>query len=907
MGRWTARFSFVLLIVFSFLTLNAQQKGDLCTIKGKIYDEKSNKPLFGVVATIPELNSWYLSDEKGYFILEGLPAGKVTVHFQRLGLKDKQLELDLKQGEIKEINVGMIFLSLEIDEVVITAKENTNKLSTTSVIGMQAIEHIQASSLGDIMQLLPGQVSGNPDLNSSNQATLRNISTDPNEEKIDALGVSVVMDGAPISNNANLQVTNTAEIGAEGYFSTVSGGGVDLRQIPTDNIESVEVIRGIPSVQYGDLTSGAIIVNTKAGFTPFIVKSKINPNTKQAYIGKGLNFKNNLGSFNVDFDYAYSQADVRMSYPSYDRINGKLTYSNSFFDRKLFSTTAITVFRTYDKDRDKDATSLEKRYSEDIGIRFTTKGKLRLKKLLSDCINYNFTIDSKKQESYNRALISGSITPYAFSETDSTYTTTYLPSEYYSAFIIEGKPLNIFAKIDNRFHKKIGNINNRIMFGINWTMDVNHGNGKYFEDGYYPSSSQRPDCFKDIPAMHQVSFFIEDKIHTKLFGKDLNIMAGLRFDNIQPETLFRGKYGQVLEPRINLSYDLLSNMSIHAGYGKTSKAPSLIYLFPDPAYIDASSFNMYSGDYPDESLAIITTKVYEPDYSNIKPSEMVKFEFGVNYSYKKNSLNITYFNDDLKNGYSFSDVLAVVPYPEYEIFSYTPGMGQQPVLDYTNVDTTILRNTYKIPVNSKNILRQGIEFTLNTAKIASIGTSLNISGAWSKSETSNDIDNIYLNSRYLPGNDDDLIGLYRSNGSKSERLTTTIRIIQHVPQLRFIASLAIQTQWIQKSETIVNKIYPIGYIDNKGNTFYLSDEEAHSEEYSFLVRSFDDTYFYISDKPALWHMSLKLTKEMKNNMSFSFYANNMFMSHPSYKNPKTGKIEKRNSSLFFGVELNFKL
>ena len=32
--------------------------------------------------------------------------------------------------------------------------------------------------------------------------------------------------------------------------------GVDMREIPTDNIEKVEVVRGIPSVKYGELTSG---------------------------------------------------------------------------------------------------------------------------------------------------------------------------------------------------------------------------------------------------------------------------------------------------------------------------------------------------------------------------------------------------------------------------------------------------------------------------------------------------------------------------------------------------------------------------------------------------------------------------------------------------------------------------
>ena len=48
--------------------------------------------------------------------------------------------------------------------------------------------------------------------------------------------------------------------------------GVDMRQISTDNIESVEVIRGIASAEYGDITSGAVLVNTKAGRAPLQVE-----------------------------------------------------------------------------------------------------------------------------------------------------------------------------------------------------------------------------------------------------------------------------------------------------------------------------------------------------------------------------------------------------------------------------------------------------------------------------------------------------------------------------------------------------------------------------------------------------------------------------------------------------------
>lgn len=896
-----------LSVVLLGVTLTSYAQKKLCTVKGKIYDEKGKEALFGVVAVIPEMNVWFLSDDDGNYLLENIPAGKYKINFERIGLQPKSIDVELKEGETKIIDVKIATLSLAIDEIVVTAKENPNQLSTSSVIETQAIEHIQASSLGDIMQLLPGQTVENPDLNTSNQANIRSTTADPDNDKIEAFGTAVIMDGAPMSNNANLQVTNTAAIGAAGYFSTVSGGGVDLRQIPTDNIESVEVIRGIPSVKHGDLTSGAIIVNTKAGVTPFVGKVKFNPNTKQAYLGKGVKLKDNKGSVNVDFDYAYSQSDVRLSSPSYNRINGKLTYTNTFFDQKLYSTSKLSVFRTYDEDRDKDGASLEKRYSKDMGIRFTTSGKLRHKKKFSQCINYNLTLDYKNQESYNRALYSGSITPLASSMINETYQAMYLPSEYYSGYYIDGNPFNLFATIDNNFHLDIGPVHNRIMVGVDYSVDANWGDGKYFDDAYLQTSSLRPRSFKDYPALHHLSYYLEDKVRTKIFDKTLKIQAGVRFDNIQPENPVKGEFGQILLPRVNLTYHLLDNLTLRGGWGKTSKAPSLIYLYPDPAYFDALSFNMYSSKYPKESLAIITTSVFTPDNSQMKPSEMTKVEGGFCLKVKENVLNVTVYSEELEGGYSFRDVLALTSYPQYEIYNYIPGQGDQPTLDYVNVDTALLRSSYKVPVNTKDIKRRGVEMSINTSRIQSIGTSFNLSGAWTKTETSDEMENIFLNSQYFPENENREIGMYRSNGFESEDLSTTLRIIQHIPRLKFVASLAIQTQWIQKRKTIVNNQYPIGFIDKEGNEFHLSEEEAYSSAYSYLVKKYDDTYFMDIEQPVVWHMSLKLTKELNNDMSFSFYANNMFMNHPKFKNYKTGEIEKLNPSLFFGAEIDFKL
>ena len=87
---------------------------------------------------------------------------------------------------------------------------------------------------------------------------------------MNALGATIIQDGSPLSNNANLQAMHPAVLGNLGALGGTAspGGGLDTRNISLENIESVEVIRGIPSAEYGDLTSGAVLVKSKAGKTP---------------------------------------------------------------------------------------------------------------------------------------------------------------------------------------------------------------------------------------------------------------------------------------------------------------------------------------------------------------------------------------------------------------------------------------------------------------------------------------------------------------------------------------------------------------------------------------------------------------------------------------------------------------
>lgn len=219
---------------------------------------KNGETMPAVVVNIKELNLWATSDIDGNFHFKNVTPGTYTLTASCLGYEDYSIKIALSKA-VENYKLKLNAQSLALEEVVVTAKEG-GKLNSSSTINKTAIDHLQGASLTDVMQLLPGSVTTNPDLTKINKISIRDISGD---DATNALGTAVIVDGARLSNDANLQSQN--DISA---FETTKGTGVDARQVSVDNVESVEIIRGVASAEYGDMTSGAVVVKTKAGKTP---------------------------------------------------------------------------------------------------------------------------------------------------------------------------------------------------------------------------------------------------------------------------------------------------------------------------------------------------------------------------------------------------------------------------------------------------------------------------------------------------------------------------------------------------------------------------------------------------------------------------------------------------------------
>ncbi len=173
----------------------------------------------------------------------------------------------------------------QIRDVVITASEVRGPVSGVR-IGREAMQHLQPSSFEDLLELLPGGRASDPSFSGSNHIRLREAATASSDYSTSALGVSFLVDGAPLSNDAALQYSGGIAGGRSIPMSL--NAGIDMRTLATDEIASVEIIQGIPSVEYGDLTSGLVKIRRKEGGRNLEARFKADLKSQLLYLGKGF-------------------------------------------------------------------------------------------------------------------------------------------------------------------------------------------------------------------------------------------------------------------------------------------------------------------------------------------------------------------------------------------------------------------------------------------------------------------------------------------------------------------------------------------------------------------------------------------------------------------------------------------
>ncbi len=913
------RFVSLVAMVFSGMLLStearAQAKQNGLNVKLEVFSEADEQPVIGATAQLTDYGIYAMTDLDGIAVLEKVPVGKTTLLVQLLGYEDSKQELNFTRDTT--IRVMLQESSLMLEQVVVTATASAAGSSTSSNIGRMAIDHLQATNLKDIMQLVPGQLMASSDMTSEEKITLRTLNQSTANN---AFGTSIMVDGVPVSDNTSI---------SDKVSGSTGGSGVDLRQISADNIESVEVIRGIPSAEYGDLTSGAVVVNTKAGYTPLEVRTKINPTTLNASIGKGWKFTDKAGSLNVNADYARASGDPRTKNRSFDRVSGGVTYSNTI--GSIWSTTtkvnfsSIVDLRTADPDLLVEGTETgQQQYT----LRLSHNGRISLGKPLSRSLSYAVGFSYSDNKSWTSSIVSadGGL-PVITSLTDGYYQVPYITDSYRASGGTISQPMTLYAKVGNVFTANTEKLKQRFNMGAEYRWESNKARGFYNNDDYMPlrpTSNGRPRPYFDIPSLRQISAFLEDNVTWEMpLNMEFKLQAGVRFDMLQP-----GLPEQVysISPRFNAALKVTEWMSLRGGWGQNNKTPGLAHLYPEPKYTDREAASYLPSD-TSKQMVVYNTHVTEVERNNsLKNATNSKTELGVDFTFENGmSFSVVGYQDYMKNGFG-----NYTEYSTYYSYYYTALQGialdasGNPYVQWDNparVDT-VFTTSGRIG-NTQATLDRGVEFDFNFGQIKAIRTTVLISGAWMESQAwttgpnTSSPSGIPASSVYAQGgsNTPPFKLVYPSGLQKeiNRRLSANLRLVCNVPRMKMVFSLSNQVIFFTYRHTTNQKSDPYAWIDTDLSYHEIPAAAFDDPDYTIKGILLSAQRKNPSDsqpvtQPPIWLMNMRMTKDVSKNFGFSFYVNNALYYMPYQASSYSGTLTERNTGTFsFGVEMYVKI
>ena len=886
----------------------AQKKGSY-TLDLSVKDKDTKEAVIMATIQLQPTGAMAVTDMDGKSSVKNVEAGTYTVNISYVGYES--ISTQVKVSKNTKLDFLMVPTTLALSEVTVTAKQNAAGAATSSIIGRQAIDHLQAASLADVLQLLPGQLMTNTDLTSQSNLQVRTLSNNNTA----AFGSGIILDGVPQSNNANMSA---------GGFSATAFTGTDLRNFSTDDVQEVEVIRGIPSAEYGDLTSGLMVVHSKIGVTPWQVKGKVNPGLMNYSLGKGLKL-DKYGVLNFNVDYAQAWGDPREKTKSFDRYTFSVGYGVDF-TRKWHADTKVRYMYSKDwngNDPDVQNDGTESRSVNKV-LSLTHNGKISVDKPFSRTINYTLGVSLTASDDASTSFVptSNGVVHIVTARETGYYEVPWLNHSYLATGYTESRPGNIFAKVNNQFFIKSGKVNQRFKMGVDYHYDWNNGKGYYNADELLPlkpNDGGRPRAFSDIPGLHQVSAYVEDNLSWEFAKKrHLRVMLGARFQAMQP---FSDVSTYAFSPRLNMTVEATSWLNIRGGIGLNSKAPGLNYLYPDNTYKDHIALAYYANGNTDPaqpgSMVVRRTYVQQVEYSQgLKNATTTKIEVGADIKLPGGrKLSVTAYQDKTPNGFSSASQFVV-----YQALQYaSPEAWREGIAN----DVPSAFWTTNGQVSNDNVLQnRGVEFEFDLGRIRPLNTNIYFSGAWQESKSWNEGLNtqnpVDLPTEYKSRNTTPVKLIYPSglDYSRQRRFVNTLRLVTNIPELRMVASFTGQVIWHSSNYSFVAAKDPIGYVDYtplpdgsydvgyhywKGTVEPIDGIDWEKQK----IRPNDND---VVKEPVTWNLSARLTKEFGSMAGLSFYANNVLYYEPFMSTNTSGTLTQRNTSTFsFGVELFFKL
>lgn len=938
------QFLLMILLLVSADVMTAQQNRALFSISGKVVDAKTGEPVIGAAVNVEDTGIWAISDENGKFFLPDIRPGDYAVQFSCLGFVDKRLSFVVKK-DIPNLTIKLDQNTLALNSVVVTAERDKEGMNTSLKFGANALNHLQMSNVTDISALLPGGKTVNPDLTTDNAVSLRSGGLAAGNA---AFGTALEVDGVRVGNNAS--------------FGSMSGTGT--RNISTENVQSIEVITGVPSAEYGDLNSGMVRINTRKGLTPWNITFAVNPRTYQASASKGIDLMKNRGVLNVSAEWTRATQKLSSPYTSYTRRGFSASYSNTFKNVLKFEAGATGNIGGMNTKNDPDAYKGTWSKVRDNVLRANTSLTWLLRKSwitnlkLDASVNYN---DNRSQDHAYGS--SASMLPAVHSELAGYYLADRLPVSYFSDKVIDSKELDYAASLKYEWFKKSGKRLSKLKAGVQWKANGNVGEGEYYKDPSVAANGYRPRPYSQYPFMHNVAAYIEEDYTFPIGKTSLQISAGLRLENLfVKDTDYKNVSS--LSPRFNAKWKISDNLSIRGGWGVSEKLPSFYILYPVQKYRDIQTFGFSHGD---SSSYVYYTQPYKMLFNeNLKWQKNYNAEFGIEAYFLRTSVSLVGFFNKTKNPYTYQNIYTPFSYnimsvpsgymvpdnPEIRVDSQTGQVYMRGSNEefWTPMATKVTDKTFfesQMPGNGDDIYRTGAELIVDFPEIAPIRTKFRLDANYSYTHYIDNTLNWFYRTGWshtaLSNRSYQYVGIYANggesgtfNGKESHSLNANLTAITHIPEARIVITCRLEMSLLSRFrnlsryqgkeyaynvnadgvESIGGSIYgsnnytairPVKYMDENGDVHDFTDKEASDPAFANLIIKSGNAYTFSQDGyGAYLSANLSVTKEIGDHVSLSFFANNFTNSRMYVTSKATGVSAIFTPAFYYGLTCRLK-
>ena len=660
-------FIFILIIAalsFSMNAANAQNKNIKGKVSGIVKDKSSGTALDNATIQLFRVNDSTLvtggaSDASGNFVIEDIPAGRYNVLISYIGYNNINLKNIIVNSKTSDIDLGTINMTASAD------------LTT---------EEIEVTSEKPIMEMNFDKKVYNV---SDNLVTQSGTATDVLNN---IPSVSVDADG-----NVSVRGSSNVKILINGKPSSLLGGQDNsvLEQIPSDNIEKVEIINN-PSARYdaegdvgiiniilkqrsdlgyngsvsvnggtGDKYNTAVNLNFRKGnvglFANYSYRSRRRTNTGNGYrenfLSDSLHYllQNDEGSGKNQGHFLSTGFDIDLNkmnniyfiatYNSRSRSRGDFTqynnYNSYYIPSNLFTT------RNYE---DGDGNNIDLNLSYKLKF---NKPKQELNVSAEYSHNRNDEIQlNNTQQLTNEGQLANNTPTLSRDEANNKYTYVVTQADYY-------QPLGG---------------DNKLEFGYKTTyrdMDIN----QFYSDFDYNVNEWVPDIFKNN------EFFYKDYVHA-LYGmlgyqiKDFGVQAGLRLEYTKADfhlanggSEYSNDYVDFF-PSLSLTQKFLKNNDFIFNYSRRINRPGPWNLNPFIDYSDP--LNLRSGN-----------PYVKPEYLNAFELSYVRyfnvFTFTSSVFYRNTTDGITRFTSIDSSGISYNTVKNVASKKSYGVEAILQG------------------------------------------------------------------------------------------------------------------------------------------------------------------------------------------------------------------------------------------